>query len=87
MIRLMRKIVWVAVLWVVVTALFPEVANSLPPPLLWSSYMVAGALIVTGREQFLLLAWLIGDALVAPLYALYWLLKTPIEVVRLLVED
>lgn len=65
-----RKLVWLALLWVLVTLFFPSVRESIPLPVLLMSYAVAGALIVTGRWYLIDLLIAIGLLIISPIWAL-----------------
>jgi len=69
-----RRAVWLALLWVLVSVAFPEVREALPPQLLAMTYAVAVALILTAPRDYLsLFARAFAVALASPLSLLYTL--------------
>ena len=71
----MKKVVWLAILWIAVTIVFPEISRYLPPPLLVMTYVVAGALIVTGREHIIMFFMAFTGLLLEPLKPVFKLIE------------
>jgi len=82
-----KKAVWLAVLWIVVTMAFPEIPRSMPSALLEMSYVVAGALIATAREHLITFLWALEDTLVAPLHVIYWAFEKLLDFIIGLIPD
>lgn len=66
----MRRLVWLGVFWLVAVALFPSLLTKLPPPLATASLVLAGALVVTGREHLVSFALVLVEGLLSPIYLL-----------------
>ena len=73
---MMNKVVWLAVLWIALLVMFPDIGNTLPPPIVTSLSIVSAGVIVTGREHLLSFAYMVIMALFSPIYLLYkWLFE------------